>query len=46
MERVEKVDIPKDYRRWSQEEKEENFKNKRAMTILIASILRGKGGKL
>ena len=46
MKRVEGVKVPKNKGRWSQEEKEENFKNKRAMTILLASMSRDEEDKL
>ena len=46
IERMEGVEAQKDRGRWSQEEKEENFKNKRAMTILFAFMSRKEGGKL
>ena len=37
---VDSIQVPKEKKEWSQEEKEENHKNKRAIFVLIASMLR------
>ena len=46
MKMVKDIQVPKERKEWSQEEKEENYKNKRAMIILFASISREEGGKI
>ena len=43
---VEGIQILKERKEWSQKKKEENYKYKRAMPILIASMSREEGGKI
>ena len=43
---VEGIQILKERNEWSQEEKEENHENKRAMLVLITSMSIKKGGKI
>ena len=43
---VDGIQVLKERNEWSQEEKEENHKNKRSTLVLIASMSRKEGGKL
>ena len=43
---VEGIEVPKKRSESPQVEKEENHKNKKAMSVLIASMSREKGGKI
>ena len=43
---VENAQVLVDRARWSQSDKEDNYKNKKAMTILLASMSKEKGGKV
>ena len=43
---VEGIQVPKKRSEWSQVEKEENYKNKRAMSVLINSMSREERGKI
>ena len=44
--KVYNIDIISNISQWAQEQKDENHKNKKAMTILLSSMPRDEGGKV